>query len=167
VGAILIATWGILGALGLLGSAIWRLAPLAVEPWSEGQLAVWQMAVCGIWVVFNAYAEGYKGFQKGYSPRVVGRAFHLSTHPRWYLVLLAPIYAMGLICATRKRLIIGWCLVVLILIVVFLVKLIPQPWRGIIDAGVVVGLAWGILTTLYYYCLALTGRLPEEDLALS
>jgi len=35
------------------------------------------------------------------------------------------------------------------------VRRLAQPWRGIIDAGVVVGLAWGVGSVVYY---ALRGR---------
>ena len=38
---------------------------------------------------------------------------------------------------------------VVIIILVLLVQMIPQPWRGIIDAGVVVGLSWGVLSLWY------------------
>ena len=31
------------------------------------------------------------------------------------------------------------------LIAVLVVRQLPQPWRGIVDGGVVVGLSWGTL----------------------
>jgi hypothetical protein len=33
----------------------------------------------------------------------------------------------------------------------------PQPWRGILDGGVVVGLAAGTLSILYFFSRALRG----------
>jgi len=37
-----------------------------------------------------------------------------------------------------------------------LVRLVPQPWRGIVDAGVVIGLAWGAVSLLVLGIQALT-----------
>ena len=33
---------------------------------------------------------------------------------------------------------------------VLLVRLLPQPWRGIVDVGVVAGLVVGVLSIFYY-----------------
>ena len=41
---------------------------------------------------------------------------------------------------------------------VMAVRLLPQPWRGIVDAGVVVGLAIGITSIVHYTVVALLGR---------
>ena len=38
-----------------------------------------------------------------------------------------------------------------IIILVLLVRLLPQPWRGIIDAGVVLGLLLGIASIVYFW----------------
>jgi hypothetical protein len=38
-------------------------------------------------------------------------------------------------------------------------RLLPQPWRGIIDAGVVVGLAIGIVSILYF--IVIESKNPE------
>jgi DMSO/TMAO reductase YedYZ heme-binding membrane subunit len=43
-------------------------------------------------------------------------------------------------------------------ILVLLVRLIQQPWRGIIDLGVVVGLAWGLISLLVFSVLAFTSK---------
>ena len=40
-------------------------------------------------------------------------------------------------------------------IVVF-VRMLAQPWRGIIDAGVVLGLAWGVVSIVYYVVRAMS-----------
>ena len=39
---------------------------------------------------------------------------------------------------------------------VILIRLMPQPWRGLLDAGVVVGLSLGVLSIFYFICLART-----------
>jgi hypothetical protein len=122
---------------------------------------------CGLF----AYAEGYKGFQLKFSPLVVKRSFALKpgtpqgNNPLNYL--LAPLYSMGLINATKKRLIISWCVSTAVALLVALVKRLPPTSRCIMDAGVVVGLTWGGLSILWYYVKALfTGREPFVDACL-
>ncbi|MCS7471425.1 hypothetical protein NZK35_32665 [Stieleria sp. ICT_E10.1] len=39
---------------------------------------------------------------------------------------------------------------ILITSIVVLFRFIPQPWRGILDFGVIIGLSWGIVATLYF-----------------
>ena len=161
---VLIATWGVLGVLALLGNAMYRLAPLAWEPLENGMLSGWVLGLYIFSVVFNAYAEGYRGFHKAYSPRVVARAIHLGHHPKPLHVLLAPVFCMALFHATRKRLIISWTLLVAIVAVVILIRQLAQPWRGIVDAGVVVGLGWGSLSIIVLYLRAVfRGEVPEHD----
>ena len=158
--------WAIGGVLALLGQAVWRLAGHAVQPWLDGSLVPWQIALCAAWTLFSMYAEGYRGFQRGFSRRVVARAFHLAREPRAVRVLLAPLYAMGLVCATRKRLAISWTFVLAIAAVVFVVRHVSQPYRGIIDAGVVVGLVWGIVAMLAFVFRrpdAIDLELPESS----
>ena len=49
----------------------------------------------------------------------------------------------------------------LILLAIIVVRQLPQPWRGIVDLGVVIGLAWGLVSFLYMSALALAqGRYP-------
>ncbi len=65
---------------------------------------------------------------------------------------------MGLVHATRRRLVVSWTIVVGIVGIVIVVRMLEQPWRGIVDAGVVVGLAWGVLSIVYYTARAFAGR---------
>ncbi len=44
---------------------------------------------------------------------------------------------------------------------------VPHPWRGIIDAGVVVGLAWGIVTVLTSAVAAFGAAGPRVDAEVS
>jgi hypothetical protein len=164
-----IATWGVAGVTLLLVSAIARLTPLALEPVVAHTMTSLQWAVYVLWSLFNGYVEGYRGFQKGYVPRVVARAFWLGQHPRPLLVALAPFFCSGLIHATRRRLITSWALVFGIYAIVRLVRLLEQPWRGILDAGVVVGLAYGTIALVVAFGRVLAGRpitvsaqVPEE-----
>lgn len=148
--------WGIAGVLLILVEAIVRLMPLALDGADRAD-SVAEWATLGTWAAFNAYSEGYRGFHKNFSPRVVARAQHLHAHPRALHVVLAPLYCMGLIHATRRRLVTSWLLTLGIVGIVIAVRQLAQPWRGIIDAGVVVGLAIGVVSILYYVVRALTG----------
>ena len=118
--------------------------------------------------VWFAYVEGYKGFQKKFSPLVVKRSFTIAPTNNPFYWLLAPLYSMGLLHATKKRLIVSWSLTLGLTLLVGIVKKLPYPWRNIVDAGVVVGLTWGSLAILWYYLSSLvTGDVPSQvDAAL-
>lgn len=155
------AMWGVVGVLLLLGSAVCRLAPLAVDAFAH-ELAWYHWSGLVLFVLFMAYAEGYVGFQQRFSPRVAARARYLKANPRTIAVLLAPFFCMGYFHATRRRQITSLSLTFGIIILIILVRFLPQPWRGIVDAGVVVGLAWGLLSLLIFSVQAffLKGEFP-------
>ena len=52
---------------------------------------------------------------------------------------------MGYFHATRKRKIMSYSFTVIIIGLIVLVRQLDQPWRGIIDAGVVLALGWGMV----------------------
>lgn len=143
------ALWGFAGIFLLLSSAIYRLTPMALDiPFAEIGLFHWVVLV--VWVLVMAYSEGYKGFQKNFSPRVAARIRYLRHHPTLVRLLLAPVFCMGFFYTTRKRKIVAFSLTTGIILLIILVHYIPQPWRGIIDAGVVVGLTWGLASMTLY-----------------
>mgnify|MGYP001269411197 FL=1 len=156
----LLATWGVVCVLALLGNALYRLTPLAIEPWVEGQMSLWQKAVFVVWAVINAYTEGYRGFHQRFSPRVVGRAFHLGENPRPLDVVFALPFVMSLYHAQKRQRMISWTFIVVLTLVILAVRALPQPWRGIIDGGVVVGLGLGALSVVYFYVRGLRGDPP-------
>ncbi len=156
-----VAIWGVLGFAAILIQAVVGLFPLAIEPIQEGSLTGLQTGLYVLWVVFMAYSEGYKGFQKQMSPRVAVRSMYAARNPRPLLVIFAPFFCMGLFHATKRRLITSWAILIGVVILVIGVRQLDQPWRGIVDGGVVVGLAWGLLATLYYAILAWTGSEPD------
>ncbi len=158
-----ITLWSVGGVLALLVQAIVRLLPRALEPIQDGSLGLAGALAYFAAIVAMAYAEGYRGFQKQFSPRVVARALALAEDPKPLLILLGPIYAMGLIHATRRRLIGAWVLLLGIIGLIMLVSLLDQPWRGAVDAGVVVGLSWGVLATLAILIRAYSGTPPDVD----
>jgi len=155
--------WGIVGVLLLLCFALYRLAPLAFEL-ADTELSALHWAALGFSVVYMAYAEGYKGFHKGFAPRVVVRASFLRDNPKPLHILLAPLFCMGYIHSTRKRQLLSIGLTLMIICFIFLARTLAQPWRGILDAGVVVGLGIGILSICYFLALA---RFRPEALIMS
>lgn len=161
VAGVVAVSWGVLGVLYILGEATLRLSSIALE--AMGDMGALQWAVCLSWVGFNAYAEGYRGFQKAFAPRVAARARVAWHEPTWLRVVLAPMFLMGFVDATRKRLMVSWILASCIVLLVTVVRALAQPWRGIVDAGVVVGLGWGIFAILVYLVRAAAGQLGEVD----
>jgi hypothetical protein len=149
------AAWGTLGVAGLLLFAIYRLTPKAVAAY-EGGLTTAQWWITGAVCLFMAYAEGYRGFQLRFSPRTAARIRHLRDHPNGLHTALAPLFSMGFFHATRRTKITAYALTFGIILLVTLVHRLAQPWRGIIDAGVVIGLSWGVVSLLCFVVLALT-----------
>ena len=145
--------WGVGGVLLFLLFAIYRLAPMAfaLQDASMG-LIHWPLLLFS--VTYMAYAEGYKGFHLGFAPRVVKRGLYLRENPRWVHIVFAPLFCMGYIHATKRRQISSLGLTGLIVCFVILVRLLPQPWRGILDAGVVTGLTIGCFSIMYFMFLA-------------
>jgi len=143
------AVWGLLGILALLLSAILRLWPLVVEAFSY-PLAWYHRVALLVIALGMAYFEGYKGFQMAFSPRTAARARYLLHNPRPLYILLAPFFCMGYFYSTKRRRITSIALTLGIVTLIALIRFVPQPWRGIIDLGVVVGLAWGIVSLLAF-----------------
>jgi hypothetical protein len=171
-GSLLIVAWGVLGVAMLLGQAIYRLAPLAIEPLRGGELSSLQIVAYVGFAGFMGYSEGYRGFQKRFSPKVVTRAIYLMENPRPLHVLFAPAFCMAYFHATKRGLLTSWGVSSMVVVLIILVRGIAQPWRGIIDGGVVLGLSWGVGALLYHTWVALRGgeldaqpELPITDAA--
>lgn len=147
----IVTIWGIGGVVLLLVSALLRLTPFALEPLRTGALTPWQLLVYVTWAGFMAYSEGYRGFQMQFSPRVVRRAFELpAAGSPWYRVF-GPFYCMSLIGAPPREQKRARIVFFSIVAVVCAVRLMPQPWRGVVDGGVVVGLGWGVVATVMLF----------------
>ena len=146
---ILGALWGLVGFSTLLAYTIFRLTPIAVDTFSY-DLHWYHWVVLVINTLFMAYFEGYRGFQKGFSPRVAARAKHIKNHPNIFHALLGPLYCASYIYTSKRRKIATYSLTIGIIILIILVRQLDQPWRGIVDAGVVVGLTWGLVSLLIF-----------------
>lgn len=151
--------WGVLGVMAVVLQPLVRLTPRVVEAIEAGLTGV-QWAILGGWVVVNAHAEGYRGFHRRFAPRVVARAAYLARHPRPLWVALAPLFCMSLFHASRRGKLVARALVVAIVLLVIAVRLLEQPWRGIVDAGVVVGLGLGALSLGYWLVRLGLGHAP-------
>ena len=159
--------WGVGGVLLLFARAVTRLAPMAWQPLVDGSLSPLQLLAYAAWVVFNGYSEGYRAFQKAFCPRVVGRAHQLASAPTLARALLAPLYCLSLFHANRRGLTLAWVMLAVIAGLVWLLRITPQPWRGIVDGGVVVALGWGTLAMLFFAAQTLRrGVAPAAKLNL-
>ncbi|MCK6505487.1 hypothetical protein L6R53_19180 [Myxococcota bacterium] len=146
--------WGIGGSVALLVDALRRLVPVAFEGLSA-DLSAPHLVFLAVWLPGMAWAEGYRGFHQRFAPRLVARALHLRDRPHPVRLLLAPAFCMGLFHATRRRVIATWALFAGIVALVLVVRELPQPWRGLVDLGVVVGLGIGTASILWHTARAL------------
>jgi ABC-type branched-subunit amino acid transport system permease subunit len=150
------AFWGYAGILLIFSSAIYRLGAYALQMF-EQPLMWYHWLALAISIGFMGFAEGYKGFQKGFSPRVAARIRYLSENVTPVRAILAPLFCMGFFHITRRRQIVTFCLSIGIILLIQVVHHFAQPWRGIVDAGVVLGLTWGIVSLTLYTVKAFWG----------
>lgn len=163
------ALWGIAGFSFLLGYTIMRLAPIALDAFSYPfRWYHWLALILN--TLLMAYSEGYRGFQQGFSPRVAARAKHLYHYPNSLHACLAPLFCMGYFYTTRRRQVATLSLTIGIIVLILLIRLLGQPWRGIIDVGVIVGLSWGLVSFMIFTVKAFTDpqfdflpELPDQD----
>jgi hypothetical protein len=152
-------TWGLSFICAVLLFAIVRLSAVTADALNNYPFYWYHWLALAVVVVFMAHSEGYQGFQKNFSPRVVARAWFLYHNPRPLLIVLAPFFLAGYIHINRVRQRNILLLTFGIVILIFLIGYLPQPWRGIVDAGVVVGLTWG-LVSLVLFGIRLLGSRP-------
>ena len=160
------AAWGAAGILGLLLLAVARLSPRVLDAYAMGLDGIEWTALI-LFAVFMAYTEGYRGFQLRFSPRTAARVRYLRDRPNLFRSLLGPLFVMGFFHARRRTKIVAYALTTMIVALVVSIQWLAQPWRGIVDAGVVLGLSWGIVTLVAAFGTAL-GRehypvSPEVD----
>ncbi len=154
--------WAIIGLLALLAFACWRLSAYTIDSFTMPLNWMHWLVFIG-WTIFMAHGEGYKGFQKKFSPRFAARCKYLSHSASLLQLVLAPLFCMAYFHAPKKRMIATWALTLMIIVFIFAFRLIPQPWKGLLDFGVVFGLAWGIVSTLYFCFKAFTDDTFSRD----
>lgn len=138
------AAWGTLGVTLLVGKSCQSLFHRANEA-LHMDLATWQWIFLVLYAIFMLVVEGHRGFKKKFSPRTASRVLYLYHNPKPIDAILAPFFCMGYFHATKKAQITAIVISTLILAVIFLMRFCPQPWRGIIDVGVILGLSYGLI----------------------
>ena len=151
------AAWGISGVCLLILFAVYRLFGMAMTAF-ETDLHWYHWLVLIANTLFMAYSEGYRGFQLAFAPRVAARARHLLNHPKLLHVLLAPLFCMGYFHTTRKRIIVAYGLLLGVIVLILIYQQLGQPWRGILDVGVSVGLGWGLVSLLWFSYQAMVAK---------
>jgi hypothetical protein len=141
---LLVSGWAVLSVAATFVEAIYRLSIHALLT-LRADLSPGEWLALLTSVVTFAYGEGYRALQRRFAPHVVTRAFEIGARPlRVYTLPIAPLYSLSLVAAPRRVLARAWLGVTLIVCAVLVVRALPFPWRGIIDAGVAVALAWGL-----------------------
>jgi hypothetical protein len=153
-----------------LGSWFYMLGKTSAKMFSKGmsglrwdELTTTHLAGFFFILVFMAYAEGYRGFHKSFSPMLVKRTWAINEKSPWHVHLLAPLYVGGFIDGTTKRLLVSWGLIIFIVGLVIAVAHTSWPWHQLIDLGVGVGISIGLVSTVYFTLLACRGTLPAID----
>ncbi|MGJ8672486.1 hypothetical protein [Rubritalea sp.] len=142
--------WGIIGVTAFIGTAILRLYEKAALAFTgDYELTTMHWVIMIAFSIFMLIAEGYRGFQKKFSPRTAARTQQLFLHPTLKRTLLAPFFCMGYFDATKKTRIIAFSLTAGIICLILLMRLVSMPMRGVLDVGVVLGLSYGLLS---YFC---------------
>ena len=144
---IVAASWGAAGLVALLAYAIQRLAGVVAQG-LEHSWAWPHVAVAVVNALFMAWSEGYRGFQQAFSPRSAARVKWLAQHASPGQALLAPLFVMGYFGATRRRMAGVYLLTGFVVVAIVVIHYLPQPWRAALDVGVVIGLAWGLVSFL-------------------
>ncbi|MCK5880678.1 MAG: hypothetical protein KAG18_02315 [Sinobacterium sp.] len=137
--------WAVAGVVALLMFALFRLSGHATSILGS-ELTGFQSLMLVFSCCFMAYSEGYKGFYLSFSPRFAARAKYIYLEGTTLEMLLAPFFCFGYFGTTRAKQVIAITLTLSLSLLVFFMHYVPQPWRGIIDAGVVVGLSIGIVS---------------------
>lgn len=144
------ATWAVGGVAALLMESVVRLGTTALAG-ARGGFSSAEWLALALTTALLAYVEGYRGFHRSFSPRVVERAFDVARDPGLLRIVLGPLYAMALIGGSRKDRVRSWLLVVGIVAMVIIVRQLPFAWRCIVDGAVAVSLTWGLIAIVSRY----------------
>tara|TARA_B100000963_G_C22272954_1_gene513592 strand:- start:35 stop:511 length:477 start_codon:yes stop_codon:yes gene_type:complete len=145
------AIWGFIGVSLILLHGIACVYPYVIAL-DFSKMCWYHYLSLIISIIFLGYAEGYKGFQLSFSPRVAQRLKLVFKNPSFVNVVLSPLFCMGFFGISKKRMKITYILTITIIFLIIIIERISEPWRGIIDTGVLVGLSWGLLS-FWFFCL--------------
>ena len=137
--------WGFLGISYMILHGLSCMIPYVIE--LDFRLFKWyhMISFFGV-IIILGYSEGYKGFQKSFSPRTANRLYNIFLKPTFFRVFFSPFISMGFIESSKKLKYISYGLLLMIVMFILLIGKLNDPWRGIIDAGVIVGLSWGLVS---------------------
>lgn len=147
----------------MLSFGVARVTPHALEPVLNGSMNALHWALYVFMIVFNAWTEGFRTFQKVIAPRVLARACYVAENPERVSPLWTPIFVAGFYAMERRALIVRYIVLFVIVGVIVGMRFVPQPWRGIVDAGVAVGLGWGVVAMLVGLVRVLRGWRSDAD----
>ncbi|MDH3424525.1 MAG: hypothetical protein OEN00_16135, partial [Gemmatimonadota bacterium] len=91
------------------------------------------------------YGEGVRALGRRWVPDVIDRARRLRSDPSRLMRLSGPLYGLRLVGRDRVALFWGWFTTVAIVVAVFVVRALPEPWRGIVDFAVAGALMWALI----------------------
>jgi len=157
-----VAWWGVVGIVLLFASAIGRLWPPALALFGRA-LSPPQWAALTASLLLGGLKGGWL-FRRRLAPRVAARAAVLREAPTPARALFAPLFCLGYFGAPKARRIAAYATLSMIVALILLVRHAPQPWRGIVDAGVLFGLAGGIVA-LIAEAVSVLSSLPSEERA--
>lgn len=139
--------WAVIGVSALFATASYRLGERGVAVIRDG-LGGWEwMALAGLTLVF-VYGEGFLALDRKWVPGLMRRARELEDERSLVLRLLAPLYGLSLIGAPPAKLLPSWLGTLAIVGAILVIRVLPDPWRGIIDFAVAAALAWGLVAIL-------------------
>ncbi len=137
------SAWTLLGIAALFASAIYRLGGRGVATVQDG-LGTGEWVALVVLTLAFVYGEGFRALERRWVPRVVVRARRVRRERSLVVHLLAPLYGLSLIGASRKETARAWAGTLAIVLAVLVVRSFPEPWRGITDFAVAAALAWGL-----------------------
>jgi hypothetical protein len=135
--------WAVSGVAGLFAWGAYRLGARGLETLRSG-LGAFEWTAAIVLIVAFVYGEGLVALDRRWVPKLFERARRLRDEHRLLPRLLAPLYGLSLLGSDRTEVVRGWAGTLAIVAAVFVVRALPDPWRGIVDFAVAAALAWGL-----------------------
>lgn len=154
-----VSSFGLFVVAVTLAEASLRLGARALVTVHAG-LSLQEYAWLFVSVAAFGYGEGYRALHRRFVPHVIERAIELARSELRGVrgFALSGLYVLCLVHAERRVLLKAWLSVALIVCAVVIVKALPEPYRGIIDAGVAVALGIGLGSLILGYVAAVRSK---------